>query len=135
MAGASLHRIELIGRLVRDPVFSTTSNGKDKAEFTLVTDDGSRENPKATYHQITTWEKLANNCAQYCHKGQLVRIEGRINYGGQQIVEQDQNGRDVKKTIYQYQAGITANQVLFLSSPNSNSNGGGSGDSMPDFHS
>ncbi|MGM9992605.1 MAG: single-stranded DNA-binding protein [Candidatus Bruticola sp.] len=83
-----LNRVILIGRLVRDPEVRTTPSGKQTARFTLAVDRRSRNSEKsADFIPITTWESVANFCANYLRKGRQVAVEGRL-----QINTKEENG-------------------------------------------
>ena len=76
-----LNRIHLIGRLTRDPELRYIANGHPMAQFTLAVDrdfrtaGGDRE---ADFVNCVTWRKLAEQVGQYCAKGRLVAVEGRL---------------------------------------------------------
>ncbi|MFI5358705.1 MAG: single-stranded DNA-binding protein [Halanaerobiales bacterium] len=86
-----LNRIILIGRLTRDPEMRYTSNGIAVTSFTLAVQrnyanqQGERE---VDFINIVTWRKLAEHCAQYLGKGQLVAVEGSL-----QIRKNESGGR------------------------------------------
>ena len=74
-----MNRVLLTGRLTRDPEMRSLASGKTVTQFSLATNDyRGGEVSKAEYHTIVTWDRLAEICAQYLGKGQLVAIEGRI---------------------------------------------------------
>jgi single-strand DNA-binding protein len=76
-----LNRIELIGRLTRDPEVRYLSSGHPMAQFTIAVNRdfknaaGERE---ADFVRCVTWRKLAEQVGQYCGKGRLVAVEGRL---------------------------------------------------------
>lgn len=76
-----LNRIELIGRLTRDPEVRYVSGGHPMAQFTIAVNRdfknaaGERE---ADFVRCVTWRKLAEQVGQYCAKGRLVAVEGRL---------------------------------------------------------
>ena len=76
-----LNRIELIGRLTRDPELRYVANGHAMAQFTIAVNRdfknaaGERE---ADFVRCITWRKLAEQVGQYCAKGRLVAVEGRL---------------------------------------------------------
>jgi single-strand DNA-binding protein len=73
-----MNRVLLTGRLTRDPEMRSLASGKTVTQFSLATNDYRGGQEKAEYHTIVTWDRLAEICAQYLGKGQLVAIEGRI---------------------------------------------------------
>ena len=66
--------ILLLGRLTADPT------GKAVTTFSLAIDDGKEENGerKATFFDCESWEKMAETCAKYLHKGDLVQVTGEM---------------------------------------------------------
>lgn len=102
---ASLNRVELIGRLGRDPELKTTQTGKKFCRFSVATDEGPKDKPVTMWHQVMAWEKTAELCARYLAKGRQVHIEGRL-----QANEYEKDGVAVKS----YQ--VVAQSVLFLGS-------------------
>lgn len=76
-----LNRIQLIGRLTRDPELRYVSNGHPMAQFTLAVDRdfknaaGDRD---ADFIHCVAWRKLAEQVGQYCARGRLVAVEGRL---------------------------------------------------------
>ena len=79
----ALNRVQLIGRLGKDPESRSTPTGKKVVHFSLAvsnrwkTSEGeSRESTE--WVNIEAWERLGEICAQYLHKGSLVYLEGRL---------------------------------------------------------
>lgn len=99
----SLNKVMLIGRLGRDPETKQTPN-TTVCKFSVATDDGTKEKPETTWHNITCFGKLADVCARYLLKGRSVYVEGRI-----QISKYEKDG--VQKTSID----IIAQSVQFLS--------------------
>jgi single-strand DNA-binding protein len=73
-----VNRVQLIGRLGKDPELRTTPNGTSIATFSLATDEKKGKQKHTEWHRIVTWQKLAEICDQYLEKGSLVYVEGRI---------------------------------------------------------
>ena len=99
------------GRLVRLPELRNTANGKPIATLTIAVNEfrksGGKTQSQATFLTCTVWDKVAQRCAEYLVKGQLVRIKGKLH----QSVWIDNNGE--KHSRLQ----ITANNVEFLDKP------------------
>jgi single-strand DNA-binding protein len=79
----ALNRVQLIGRLGKDPESRFTSTGKNVARFSLAVSNRwksgegeTRENTE--WVNIEAWGRLGEICQQYLHKGSLVFIEGRL---------------------------------------------------------
>lgn len=77
---ASLNRIILIGRLVKNPEMRHTPNGVPVATFRLAVDrrpspGGERE---TDFIDIVTFSKVAESCNNQLTKGRLVAVDGRL---------------------------------------------------------
>jgi len=73
-----MNRVLLTGRLTRDPELRTLASGKSVTQFSVATNEYRGGAEKSEYHNIVTWDRLAEICGQYLGKGQLVAIEGRL---------------------------------------------------------
>jgi len=73
-----MNRVLLTGRLTRDPEMRSLASGKTVTQFSVATNDYRSGQEKAEYHTIVTWDRLAEICAQYLGKGQMVAVEGRL---------------------------------------------------------
>lgn len=73
-----MNRVLLTGRLTRDPELRSLANGKAVTTFSVATSDYVSGQEKHEYHTVVVWYRLAEICAQYLGKGQLVAVEGRI---------------------------------------------------------
>ena len=79
----TLNRVQLIGRLGKDPETRFTPNGKKVAHFSIAVSNRwkTREGESKEYTEwvnIEAWDRLGEVCQQYLHKGSLVYIEGRL---------------------------------------------------------
>jgi single-strand DNA-binding protein len=108
---ASVNKVILIGHLGADPEVSTTQGGTALAKFRLATTEtwkdrstGERQE-RTEWHSIVAWDKLAQICGEYLHKGKMVYVEGSL----QTRSWDDQNGQK------RYKTEIKANNVLMLS--------------------
>lgn len=128
-----MNRVELVGRLTRDPELRHTTSGAATCNLTVAINrlpdrDG---NVTADFIPVVTWNKQAENVARYLAKGRLVAVEGRIqtrNY-------EDKDGKRV------YVTEVVASNVQFLESRNSSNNNNGGFDNnnnysqpMPDYN-
>lgn len=76
-----LNKIILIGRIANDLDLRYTGNGNAVLRITLAVDrpyKGSNGDRKTDFIICVAWRKLAETCAKYQHKGNLVCIEGRL---------------------------------------------------------
>jgi len=79
----SLNRVQLIGNLTRDPELRYTPNGTAVCSFGLATNrswktDAGEKHDEAEFHNIVSWNKLAELCSQFLVKGRKVFVEGRL---------------------------------------------------------
>ena len=73
-----MNKVVLTGRLTRDPEMRSLASGKSVTQFAVATNAYAGGKEKAEYHNVVTWDRLAEICGQYLGKGQLVAVEGRI---------------------------------------------------------
>jgi single-strand DNA-binding protein len=79
-----LNKVLIIGHLGRDPEMRYTQAGKAVTTFSVAVDRTSRDPATGTPHEdtewfrVVAWERLAETCNQYLHKGSKVYIEGRL---------------------------------------------------------
>lgn len=73
-----INRVVMVGRMTRDP--ERTGSGAAVTSFTLALNRNynSADGQQADYISCVVWNKVAENVAQYCSKGSLVGVEGRL---------------------------------------------------------
>lgn len=81
---ASLNRVQLIGRLGKDPEQRFTPKGTPVTHFSLAVDRRWRDSEGKSHDEpdwfnIEVWGKLGEICQKYLKKGRLVYIEGRLH--------------------------------------------------------
>ena len=102
-----LNQTVIIGRIVRDLEVHETENGNKVAQLTLAVPrsfknmDGEYE---TDYIPCVLWRGVAENTAEYCKKGDLVGIKGRIQTS--QYEQEDE---------IKYVTEVVAEKVTFLS--------------------
>lgn len=102
-----MNRVILIGRLTADPELRYTHSGTAVSSFTLAVDrarknqHGDRE---TDFVNIVVWQKQAETCAQYLHKGRMAGVDGRLQIRSYE----DRDGRKVRV------AEVVAENVRFL---------------------
>jgi len=79
----SLNRVQLIGRLGKDPEVRSTSKGKKVCTFSIAVSrrwkSSAGEDKEATdWFNVEAWGRLGEICKQYLHKGRLVFLEGQV---------------------------------------------------------
>ena len=103
MAG-SVNKAIIIGRLGADPEVRYTASGQAVANFSLATDEGTKEKPRTEWHRIVAWGKTAEICKEYLSKGRQVYVEGRLQ-------TRSWEDRDGGK---RYTTEVVAREVVFL---------------------
>ncbi len=107
-----LNQVVLVGRLVRNPELRTTENNKNVTTVTLAI-PRSFKNMNGEYDtdfiDCILWENTAKSTSEYCHKGDIVGIKGRLQ---SRVVEKDNEKK--------YLTEIIAEKVTFLSSTSKN---------------
>ncbi len=79
----ALNRVQLIGRLGRDPETRYTPTGRRVAHFSLAVDnrwkseDGEIKE-STEWINVEAWERLGEVCQEFLKKGSLVYVEGRL---------------------------------------------------------
>lgn len=79
----SLNRVQLIGRLGRDPEVRYTSKGTPCTRFSMAVDRSwtNAEGERITnteWFNIDAWGKLGEICQQFLRKGRLIYLEGEL---------------------------------------------------------
>lgn len=105
-----INQLVVIGRLVKDPELRKTESGKNVANVTLAV-PRSYKNPNGEYDtdyiDCVLWSSVAETTSEYCKKGDLVGVRGRVQT---RVYEKD----DVKK----FATEVVAEKVTFLSNNN-----------------
>ncbi len=79
----TLNRVQLIGRLGKDPESKFTPTGKKVCHFSLAVSnrwkDKNGETKESTeWVNIEVWGRLGEVCQEYLKKGSLIFVEGRL---------------------------------------------------------
>ena len=106
---ASVNKVILIGNLGRDPEIRTTPQGTSLARFSVATsttwkDASGAKQERTEWHDVVAWEKLAQICGEYLHKGKMVYVEGSLRTNKWQ----DKEGKD------RYTTEIIASEMQML---------------------
>ena len=109
-----LNQVVLVGRLTRDITVNKSDKGNKVATLSLAIPrsfknmDGIYD---TDYVDCILWENTAINTSEYCHKGDIVGIKGRIQ---SRVYEND--GKKCN------QLEVVAEKVTFLTSKKDNDN-------------
>lgn len=104
-----LNQVVLVGRLTADPELTKLENGKKVTTVNLAVQRTWKNEDavyEADYIRCILWDAVAASTTEYCHKGDIVGIKGRIQTGSYE----DSNGN--KK----YTVDVIAEKVTFLTS-------------------
>lgn len=79
------NKVQLIGRLGKDPELMSFDEGKVKCAFPVATNESFRNGEgerveRTQWHDVVMWGALAEIAGQYLKKGTEVAIEGRLAY-------------------------------------------------------
>ena len=103
------NQVVLVGRLVKKPILEENQNGKKVCIITLAV-ARSYKNAEGIYDtdfiKCTLWNDIAEKTIEYCDKGDLVGVRGRLETS----VYEKENGKKYRIT------NVIAEKVTFLSS-------------------
>ena len=103
-----LNQVVLVGRLVKNPEIQKIENNKSILRITLAV-PRSFKNSNGEYDtdfiDCTLWDMVAKNTTDYCHKGDIIGIKGRL-----------QTSKYEKEEHIVYKLEVIAEKVTFLSS-------------------
>ena len=103
-----LNQVIIVGRLVEDPEIKGLESGKKVGNITLAV-SRSYKNADGVYEtdfiSCVLWDGIASNTAEYCHKGDVLGVKGRLQTD---VIETDEEKKYVMKVV--------AEKVTFLSS-------------------
>lgn len=104
-----LNQTVLVGRLVRDPELYETESGNKVTNITLAVPrsyKNSNGEYDTDYINCVLWKGIAESASEYCHKGDLLGIKGRIQT---RVIDLDD---ETRKNITE----VVAEKVTYLSS-------------------
>lgn len=103
-----LNQTVIVGRIVKDPELKETETGKKVTNITLAVPRSFKNmngEYETDYIPCVLWKGVAESTTQYCKKGDLVGIKGRIQSRSYEIEED-------KKYVVE----LVAEKVTFLTS-------------------
>ena len=109
-----MNRVELIGRITKDPELRYTSSNIATTRFTLAVNrpfQGQNGEQGTDFISIVVWRKQAENVKKYVSKGSLVAVEGRIQTGSY-----EKDGQRI------YTTDVVADSVQFLETKSQSQN-------------
>ena len=109
-----MNRVELIGRITRDPELRYTGSNIATTRFTLAVNrpfQGQNGEQGTDFINVVVWRKQAENVKKYVTKGSLVAVEGRIQTGSY-----EKDGQRI------YTTDVVADSVQFLETKSQSQN-------------
>ena len=104
-----LNQSIIVGRIVHEPEIRETENGTKVTNITLAV-QRSYKNVNGEYDTdfipCVLWKGIAETTAEYCKKGDLIGVRGRIQT---KVLEKEDNSK-------KYLTELVAERVTFLSS-------------------
>ena len=105
-----LNQTVIVGRIVKDPELKETDSGKKVTNITLAVPRSFKNmngEYETDYIPCVLWKGVAESTTQYCKKGDLVGIKGRIQSRSYETEEEKR-----------YVGELIAEKVTFLTSKN-----------------
>lgn len=107
-----LNKVQLTGRLGKDPETKYTAQGNAVTQFTVASNRSWRtaegdQRDDTEWFSVVAWNKLGEICAQYLRKGSRVYIEGRL---------QTRSWDDQESGQKRYKTEVIANDMIMLDS-------------------
>lgn len=106
-----LNQVFLVGRLTKDPEINEVQGNKKVSSITLAVQRSFKNSDgiyEADFIRCILWDAVAASTKDYCHKGDIVGIKGRIQTGSYE--DKDGNRK--------YTTDVMAEKVTFLSTSN-----------------
>lgn len=107
-----LNKVQLTGRLGKDPEIRITPQGNTVTQFTVAsnrswkTADGQGRDD-TEWFTVVAWNKLGEICGEYLRKGSRIYIEGRL---------QTRSWEDQESGQKRYKTEVIANDMIMLDS-------------------
>ena len=106
----SVNKVILVGHLGKDPEVRYTTTGMAVASFSIATNDRYKDKEgqwqdRTEWHAVKAFDRTAEICKEYLHKGSQVYIEGKL-----QTSSWDDKNTGEKK----YKTEIVINDLVLL---------------------
>lgn len=120
----NLNKVIIAGRLTRDPELLKSSSGTSITKLSLATSRKYKDKEETEFHNIVSFGKQAETINEYCEKGQLLLVEGRLqtsnwekdgnkHYRTEVILENFQFGQKTQKQESKEEDDIDVNNIPF----------------------
>lgn len=103
-----MNKVFEIGRIANDLEIKTVGEGK-VVNFSIAVNKGVKNaegNYEANFFQVVAWNKTAENLVEFCKKGDLICVEGRL----------ENRSYDTDNGFKRYVTEIVASNIQFLQS-------------------
>ena len=106
-----LNKVQIIGRVGKDPEVRYSTNGDAIANFTVATSERYKDKQtgeaveKTEWHNVSAFRRLGEIVGEYVRKGSLIYIEGKI-----------QTRKYEKDGVTHYANSIVASEMKMLGS-------------------
>ena len=104
-----LNQLVVVGRLVKDPELRKTETGRNMTSITLAV-PRAYKNTNGEYDtdfiDCILWSNVAETTTEYCHKGDLLGVKGRVQT--RMVEKEEEKPKQVTEII--------GERVTFLSS-------------------
>ena len=116
----SINKVILVGHLGKDPEVRYTTTGMAVANFSVATNDRFKDKDgqwqdRTEWHNLVAFDRTAEICKEYLHKGSQVYIEGKL-----QTRSWDDKNTGEKK----YRTEIVINDLVLLGGRAAGAEGG-----------
>lgn len=107
----AINKVILLGNLCQDPEKRQTPQGHSVVSVSLATNESYKDKQgnkqqSTEYHKLVFWNQVADIVSNYCKKGSLIYVEGKL----QTRKWQNQEGKD------QYTTEVVVSQMQMLDS-------------------
>ncbi len=103
-----LNQVVIAGRLVKDPEIVISENNKKRTHITVAVPRSYKNmdgNYETDFIRCILWDAIAENTCEYCKKGDVIGVKGRIQTSNYEVEGEKKYSMD-----------IIAEKVSFLSS-------------------
>ncbi len=103
-----VNNITVVGNLTRDPELRFTPSGTPVASFGIAVNRGIQNKAtgewtnEVSFYKVTTWYKLAENCAESLKKGDRILVVGAPS------IESYETKEGIKRDIFKIIANVVA---------------------------
>lgn len=115
---SDINRVNLVGRLTKDPDLRYTQNGTSIGSFSIANNrtyvSNGEKKEQVSYFNCIAWGKAGEIIAQYMKKGQRMAVDGHL----QQRSWEDKDGNK------RYTVEVVVDNFQFLSQQSAGSQGG-----------